>query len=334
MQSYYGKRAPGQMKSVISRFTSGINSFNSANMIGESFLSEAWDARPYKDEAINIGYPGVQVVQSTGSGKVLACIADRDNLVYSRVNFFLITQITGTGATGYWDKFVYTYDSVHVTETTITSLQMTGQVAAACIFNTEAEAYYCFVSESHKKLFAYARNDAQIKLIDLPFYPKKMLTHASRLFIIDNFNKVWWCKAGDISSWYGYEEDDDLVVVDTAIADGTLTIAAQPTANRVLIVTCTTVDGADTLGTLTAVTKAADGTTDQTEVFTLKPGRLTGIKIVSSVTSLTISGAYLYWYGRPNQGWYWCCRHGHCHGRCRICHHSPGKPPEWDGCRF
>lgn len=290
MKTLYRNSPQGQSKSVISKFFGGLNSYNSAGVIGDTFLSDAYNVIPRKDESLNIGMAGTQTDQSTGSGKILAALADRDNVSDSQINFYLITQITGTSATGYWDNFVFTYNALNVNTTSIAAYQFSGKVDDACIFNTEADAHYCFISHLSKKLLTYARNDAQVKVYDLPFYPKKMVAHASRIFMIDTFNKVWWSKAGDISSWYGYEEDDDYLVTSTAMKNGAFTIAAQPTSPRVATVTCTTADTADTRGILTLVGKASDGVTDQTEVATLKAGKIVLMKIFSSFTSITQSG--------------------------------------------
>jgi len=52
----------------------------------------------------------------------------------------------------------------------------------------------------------------------LPFYPNKLITHANRIFALDDKNKLWWSKAGSFingSDWYGSGTTTSSVVEDS-----------------------------------------------------------------------------------------------------------------------
>ena len=70
-----------------------------------------------------------------------------------------------------------------------------------------------FTCESDKKLLWF--DGTTFGDVDLPFYPKKIVAHVNRVFIIDIENKLWWCRAGDFYTWYGLEQDDDYIVTST-----------------------------------------------------------------------------------------------------------------------
>lgn len=80
----------------------------------------------------------------------------------------------------------------------------------------------------------------------------------------------------------------DYVVADVLIANGTLTIAAQPDTPRNLTVTVTDGDVSITAGTVTITGTSPTGLT-QTDVLTLPTLTLTTTNVYASVTSVVVA---------------------------------------------
>jgi hypothetical protein len=163
--------------------------------------------------------------------------------------------------------------------------------SSSTIFKTEADTYYVFTNTHEKRLHfikATATNNSYA-YVDLPAFPKKIVAHANRIFFIDTSNKIWWCRAGDLYSWYSMEYDADAITTTRNCANASFAISAQPSTTRQLTATVTKTDTLDTLGILTIVgTNGLDAA--QTAVLTLAEGRVQTSMAFKTITSVTQSG--------------------------------------------
>ena len=160
----------------------------------------------------------------------------------------------------------------------------------SCIFNTLEKQYICFTCSRSKRLYYFNYTDLNTGYVELPFYPKKIISHASRVFAIDTDNAVWGSSAGDMFSWYSNEYDDDAIMTTTNMQLGAYGSLVQPVTPRPFTATVTTVGAADTMGTLTVVgTNTLDNV--QTEIITPVSGqRVQGLMIFKTYTSITGAG--------------------------------------------
>lgn len=264
--------------------------------INDNQLSDAWNALPDETTGAlkllsrdNTAYGG-----QTGSGQIVDGIAARTTANAERV---LLLTMDISAATGdyYLDDLVVIDPSVSAAPTSIdiSSYQITynteteNKYISMCLFSTEAKRYVCFVGNTVKKLFYY--DFSTLKTCDLPFYPKKIVPHYNRVFAIDTGNKLWWCRAGDLTTWYGLDRDDDYVVTSTNMVNSTYTVLANPDVPRPLMVTVTKTSTIDTMGIITVVgTDVLDEA--MTEIITPVDGIAYGQKAFKTVTSITGSG--------------------------------------------
>jgi hypothetical protein len=118
-----------------------------------------------------------------------------------------------------------------------------------------------------------------------------MFVHANRIFIIDTFNKLWWCRAGDLYSWYAQDYDDAAIFTSTNMNAFGYTITNQPNQTRVITFSHVVTDTADTVGTIAVVgTNALDTVQSETIIVPTGTGRVQTLKMYKALTSLTPSG--------------------------------------------
>jgi hypothetical protein len=290
--SYYkNNRSIGQMKGLFSNMRSGIDTYKKSDVIGDNNLSDVWEASV--DEATNgitlSTASGNSLVGSnaTGTGKVINAIAAKNTADAEKL--FLLTIDDADGDNTVIDDLVMYDESTNVkTVIDISSNSLTYTYTSMCLFSTESTRYVCFTASGTKKLMYY--DFTSVHAIDIPFYPKTIVAHYNRVFVTDTGNKLWWCRAGDLTTWYGVADDDDRIVTSTNMLDtGTYTIAAQPDVPRPLTIKVTRVGTIDTLGTLTVVgTDSLDAA--QTKTYTPIEGIYTTFDVWGSVTSITAAG--------------------------------------------
>ena len=294
MQSYYGRRAPNQMQGIITRPAVGLNLYSPPTSINDNYLSDAIDVRPYRNEALesfsNETITKLCVTQGTDIGS-LRSILDSSVSTDAAYTFYLMTSLAAS-----WKLHKLYYDS---TTPTITSYTMTTVSVPAdptiyeqssIIFTTEATTYYCFCSSHEKRLhFIKVGTTETYGYVDLPFYPCNMVTHANRIFIADDKNKIWWCKAGDPYSWYSQEYNATRLMASANMKNGAYTLIAQPDTARVITATRTVTDTADTPGILTIVGTDSLGNAI-TSTLTPLSGRTQTTQAFMTVVSITGSG--------------------------------------------
>jgi hypothetical protein len=201
-----------------------------------------------------------------------------------------------------WNLFVAKYVAAggsSLTKYTMTVPSVPALTAASAlryskaIFRTEVDVFYCFAANNYTRLhyikYNYAKLTDTYGYVDLPFYPASMVPHANRIFAIDTKNKLWWCRAGDLFSWYGLEYDADMLVTSANMGNKTHTLAGTVDTPRVVTATCTTTDTVDTRGILTITGTNSNGDT-QVAVLTLYEGRVQTPEVFATVTSVVQSG--------------------------------------------
>jgi hypothetical protein len=299
---YNNKRGISQYKGVLTRPAVGLNEYTPANAINENYMSDSIDVDGYREEAIK--FHNITTVskkfdtQAVNKGRVVA-IMDSELSDYSDLDvYFYGMSILTTG----WKLFIAAYHSVGVSTLTEYSMTIpstpTYDVAtfirySKTIFRTESDVFYCFTADSYTRLhylkYNYAQSTNTYGYVDLPFYPASIVSHANRIFAIDTRNKLWWCRAGDLFSWYGLEYDDNMLVTSANMKNGTHTLAGSVDTPRVVTATCTKTDTIDTLGILTITGTNSNGDA-QKAVLTLYEGRVQTPEVFATVTSIVQSG--------------------------------------------
>jgi hypothetical protein len=286
------------MKGITTNMRSGIDMYKKSDVIGDNNLSNSWEA--YVDESTN----GITLyaqaantswgTNATGSGKVLNGICAKNTSNDEKL-FLLTIDDASTDNDIVDDLVMYesSDDSKLVIDISSHSLKFdTGasvpDYTSMCLFSTESTRYVCFTVSGTKKFMYY--DFTSVHAIDIPFYPKTIVAYYNRIFATDTGNKLWWCRAGDLTTWYGVADDDDRIVTSTNMLDsGTYTIAAQPDVPRPLTIKVTKVSTVDTLGTLVVVGTDALGEA-QTKTYTPIEETYITFDVWASVTSIPAEG--------------------------------------------
>jgi hypothetical protein len=287
--NFYNRKASSQMKSITSNMMAGLNALKKSDMIKDDQLSDGWDAKVDPEtNAIILESLTTNVIlasNATGSGQVIAAVSAKDTSSYDYVA--LVTKDIADTDNAYIDDLVLLCVNSNVKTTVdISSYSLTGTVSM-CLFNTEAARYVVFAASGNKYLFYH--DFTTLRTATLPFYPKKMCCHYNRVFCIDTYNKLWWCRAGDLSTWYGTDSDDDYIVAATTMKNGSYTVLASPDVPRPVTVTVTKASTIDTLGLITVSGTDSLGEA-LTETITPVDGITTGFKAFKTISTVVGSG--------------------------------------------
>lgn len=290
--AYYGRRIPNQTKGVVTRPTAGLNEYNPASEVNDNYLTDCIDVEPYRLHALEFWGETVlaKILATHGDniGTVRAVLASDASIDEEYTyTFYVLTLHRTTG----WRilKVYYSPTSTSITTyamTTTSSAYSASIEASAAIFKTEVETYYCFIISSDQRIHSVTSGGVYINE-PIPFTPKKMVAHANRLFIIDTRNVLWWCRAGDMFSWYAAGYDDDGISASQNMANGAYTITSQPNVLRYITFSHTVVDTVDTLGSIALVGITASGSSDSETITLQAGGRVVSKRQYSSVTSAT-----------------------------------------------
>lgn len=219
---YYGRNIPNQMVGVFSNPTEGLNEYLAPMNIRDNQFSYAVDVLPYRDSAVKFYAPSSLTPRFEKDNGHIVCSISTLDVNKAEAIFCLHADTSATPTlAGYISRDV----GGTKTEETVTSL---GWPTAsfytfeysACTFNTEADKYVVFsVSDSSlKKLIYYNITDDAVGSVVVPFTPKRIITHANRIFAIDTGNKIWWSKAGSFinaADWYGSAPSSSYVSADS-----------------------------------------------------------------------------------------------------------------------
>ncbi len=302
MRSYYNSKAPQQMQGILTRPAVGINEYTPPNALNDNYLSNAIDVEGYREEAIRF-YRETTVykmfsVQGLDAGRIVAAYESENSDSTNGDYQFYGMAIKTTS----WYLFVANYVSVGISTLVPYTMTMpsipsynsaTGMRFNKAIFRTEGDVFYCFTCDYFTRLhylkYNYEKGTDSYGYVDLPFYPASMVSHANRIFAIDTRNKLWWCRAGDLFSWYSLEYDDDRLMASANMKNGAHTLTGTIDTPRVFTATCTTTNTADTRGILTIVGTNSLGNA-QTATLTLYEGRVQTPEVWATITSVTQSG--------------------------------------------
>lgn len=295
-KSYYGRMAQGQMQAINTRITSGLNEYTPSHRIDDNYLSSALDFIPSKNESIYFNStPTYSLFRGDadcrGLGMVYCAIADRfeETATVFKDHLLLVSSLPTSGDVidTFTDLNIANPNTATVTKTTFSisahSFRRYRKMSM-CLFQTDAKRYVCFVNGNTSKLLYY--DYTAVNVIPLPFIPIKVVSHYSRLFCLDNGNKVWWCRAGDLTSWYGAETDDDYLKA-TGNMQATVYTLLHTTLDVPRPWTATiTRDGLqDTYGDMTVIgTDSQDNA--QTEARALDVGLNIGYKSFKTISSM------------------------------------------------
>jgi hypothetical protein len=283
------------MVGIVTRPSAGLNEYSPPTSINDNYLSDMLDVTPYRDEAMILNsdatciagtfhddpnidgiiyeaatIQGGMVDAASANGYALLVFNKSDTLWFIRhaKDATLAIDTYALGAVGLPTTNLDTYNY------------------SSCRFNTQAFKYICFTCEYVKILMYFNTTNSTVGTIALPFYPKKIAAHANRVFAIDVDNILWWCRAGDIYSWYSNEYDDDVLMAAGNMIAGAYSITGTIDVPRPITATVTKVNELDTMGTLAIV---GTNNLDQVQTETLTPveGRVQSLKSYKTITTLT-----------------------------------------------
>ena len=302
MKSYYPKKASNQMQGFLTRPAVGLNEYTPANALNENYMSDMIDVEGQRDEAIKF-FNRTTVskkfdVLGVDEGRLVAVI-DSELSDYSDLDlYFYGMAILEAG----WKLIIAEYHSVGVSVLNEYAMTIPATPTydtasllrySRTVFRTEADVFYCFAASAHTRLhyikYNYEKLTNTYGYVDLPFYPASMVSHANRIFAIDTRNKLWWCRAGDLFSWYSLDYDDNELVTSANCGNKTHTLAGTIDTPRVVTATVTKTDTLDTLGIATVTGTNALGNA-LVGVMTLYEGRVQTAEVFATVTSIVQSG--------------------------------------------
>lgn len=295
----YSRGIPNQTGKVMVRPTAGLNNYMPSSVIDDSMQSDMLDVSPFRDDCISFNTLSSLNVIGTGVagmvGKVEQCIHSDESTASVDVYYLMCSTSTTWSilrcqymfATGFvWTSSDYTMQFAYEPRGDIRIFEN-----SSTIFKTEAETFYVFSVAWDRRIHYIKVSDDTYTYgyVDVPARPRKMVSYANRIFFIDTNNKIWWCRGGDLFSWYSMEYDADAIVASRNCGNESFTIAAQPNTTRQITATVTKTDTLDTLGVVTLV--GTNGLNEsQTEVLALAEGMVQSSKAFKTLTSITQSG--------------------------------------------
>jgi len=273
------------MQGIVTRPCVGINEYTPPTAINDNYLSGLLDAEPYREEAIMLYAKTVADVSGNftdnaqADGEIRVGISDHPIGDDPSINL-LIKQ----GTDLYIKRLDMSDYSIGEFLVSASESNYASDYYDAALFKTEAKNYVCFIASAVKELIYF--DYTTTGLITLPFYPKRIVSHANRIFAIDMGNKVWWCRAGDFFSWYSLAYDDDALMASADMANDAYSLTAQPARAGVLTATVTATSTADTMGAI-AVVGSYLGVAQSETLTPIAGQRVQTVKTYDAWTSFT-----------------------------------------------
>lgn len=211
MAVYYGKTIPQQMQGKYTRPAAGLNEYNPTHDMNDNLLSECLDATPYLESGTRLyaspaNTAPMNADASENDGTVLISIADSIDATGEHI----VSLVNKPGVADYIvDYFVPTgaYTRIDVSAVGIDAALTGFDKISVCRYATEAATYVVFAVDSLEKLVWY--DYTTFGSVDLSFYPTQIVSHANRIFALDDKNTLWWSRAGApfniapmTDSWY------------------------------------------------------------------------------------------------------------------------------------
>lgn len=208
MGSYYGRTIPQQMQGKYTR-VAGLNEYNPAHDMNDNLMTDMLDALPYRDTGITLyAEPTTKAPLFTQGvnnvGQALVSISDS-----VATNSEHIVSLTHDDTHIYivdYDVYTNSFVKVDATASGLLAVLTGFDKFSVCRYATEAASYIVFACDSLQKLIYY--DYTTWGEVDLPFYPMQIVSHANRIFALDDKNTLWWSKAGNpfnigiLDSWY------------------------------------------------------------------------------------------------------------------------------------
>jgi len=90
------------------------------------------------------------------------------------------------------------------------------ETRGAVEFITQAERYSIYWSTDENFIIVQAQTSRTVTTVTLPsgVYPRNMVSHRTRLYLLDTHNTIWWCNAGDYTTWYGETPTEEYQAID------------------------------------------------------------------------------------------------------------------------
>lgn len=147
----------------------------------------------------------------------VATVVDANTFTFTTTS--ATTSDTCTITVGYFTKIdlaLATYTQTNMGSLGFPTSFPWNKVYSSCLFATEAKNYVVFSCSAVKKLFFW--DGTSLSSVVIPFYPTKLVSHANRVFALDDKNKLWWSKAGAFATntdWYGSGTTASSVIEDS-----------------------------------------------------------------------------------------------------------------------
>ena len=292
-KSFYGRMTPGQMQGIVTRPSVGLNAYSPPTSLNDNYLTDMIDVSPFRNEGLEF-YSNPSIVKllatqgiNQGSIRSILCSEDTTDTTFT---YYALSYL----AAGSKIHKLYYGGTPSITSYTITNRTAGSAITtyhyANATFKTLAETYQCFTA-SHDNRLHFIRKTGTTEAygyVDLPFFPRKMVAHANRLFITDMGNTIWWCRGGDLYSWYSDEYDDDAISGSVNMKATAYTLTNQPNRSRVITVTRTVTDTIDTVTNMAFVgTNDPDGAQSENLAMPGASGRVQTLKMYKSLASAT-----------------------------------------------
>ncbi len=269
---------------VMYRPTAGLNEYTPAIELSDNHVSDCLDLDPYRDRALQFNTVGINQIFNGSEGVVRAAIpsygAEKDS--GQTVMYVLVRSATG------WSVIKATDTLGTVTKSVFALTNNSSDAdASSCVFNTQAERYYCFVINNENRLHYIREVKGDYGYVDLPFLPNKMVVHANRIFIVSD-NILWWCRAGDLFSWYSEDYKEAAISSEQPLKNGALDIDAQPNTARLITFTHRKEGDTDVLGTIT-ISGEADGESRSETITLISSGMVVSARRYDTINSIVVS---------------------------------------------
>ena len=226
-KAFYRKKRPiGQTRTVVANLGGGVNEYLPSIAIGDNQLADAvdywstdgvslknriWPIDPYVYEDEEIWSVGVtseyRMVTWNGSSSV----NPRPLICHATTN--------------------KAYKIFSNNDATAANFYATPKTAGALSYYTPAGLYYVYWSTTEKFILVSSWTLGVVS-VSLPSTtpPADMVVHMNRIFFLDQNNRLWWCKAGDYTTWYAEAPEGEYVTDDA----GQWVVESSQRANRII----------------------------------------------------------------------------------------------------
>lgn len=231
-ESYYGrKKALGSSKTIIKHFGGGINEILSPINLTGNVIANSNNF--YSPDGLAIrSFPNRAHVE------YFPLSATNDNYHFCTWNgstsALLPMFMTYGGSPAKWTakQLLTAAGTAYDLTSYAMEINRTDMTCGALEFVTQAATYSIYWSALANFFIVQQQTTKTVTSVTLPsgVYPKMMISHMSRVFLLDHKNTLWWCNAGDYTTWYGETPTDSYKALDA----GYWFISADDTMNQIV----------------------------------------------------------------------------------------------------